>query len=102
MATNIVLNDAHIRGLISGAVEHEHTASSYVGVVSHGEVYRPRTAADKATPSVTATQALETLWKPVLTQVYAMPAAQQLKGVLPDPQIGAARIAAPAKPAGGA
>jgi hypothetical protein len=93
MADSIVLNDAQIRGLISGAVDREHSAASIVAKAKGGGALQPVKPTDKPTPSQTKYKALEALWAPVLKQVYAMPAAQVLKGVLPDPQIGTTRIA---------
>lgn len=95
MADGVVLNDTQIRGLIIGAVDREHKASTTVAIASHGETYRQVQPTDKPTPSAAAYTALATLWNPVLTQIYAMPAAQALKGVVPDPQIGTTRIANP-------
>lgn len=95
MASSIVLNDAQIRGLISGAVEQQHTIAATVWVARHGGACRPIQPTDKPTPAAAKYKALETLWSPVLQQVYAMPTAQALKGILVDPRIGTARIAAP-------
>lgn len=95
MANEIVLNDAQIRGLISGVVEHQHRAASTVWAARHGGTCRQIQPTDKPTPAAAKYKALETLWNPVLKQVYAMPAAQALKGVLTDPQIGKTRIPAP-------
>ncbi len=88
----IVLEDGHIRGLISGAVEREHAVAKAVYKVSSGGAVGQFRPADKLTPSRAALKNLEALWQPVLAQVYAMPAAVALKGVLVDPQIGKTRI----------
>lgn len=93
MASTIVLNDAQIRGLISGTVEQQHATANTVWVARHGGARRAIQPTDKLTPAAAKYKALETLWNPILKQVYAMPAAQALKGVLVDPRIGTSRIA---------
>ena len=100
MADNLVLNDTHIRGLISGAVEREHAVAKAIFKATNGGSFRQVRPTDTPTRSRTGLKRLETLWQPILSQVYAMPAAQALKGVLPDPQIGKMRIEVPAKSGG--
>ncbi len=98
MASNdiqIQLNDAQIRGLITAAALRQHDVATTVSVASHGEVYRKVAPSDTPTPSSAKYKALETLWHPVLTAVYASPAAAGLKGVLEDPRIGTTRILEP-------
>src|ERR1017187_3448653 len=94
MANDIVLSDAHIRGLITAAAVREHAVASTVSMASHGEVYRSVKASDKPTPSAAKFKALETLWNPVLKAVYASPGAAALKGVIEDPKVGTVRMLA--------
>lgn len=89
---NLILNDAQIRGAISGAVEQHHYVSTGVWRASQGGSFRTALPADKPTPARARYQLLAARWAPVLSQIYKMPAAQALNGVLPDPRIGVTRI----------
>jgi hypothetical protein len=102
MAINVNLNDAHVRGLITAAVQREHVAASTVFMASHGEVYRRIKPTDKPTPVAARYKAMETSWGPVLQEVYATPAGKQLGGVLKDPRVGTTRIVVPPNKTGGA
>lgn len=93
----IQLNDSQIRGLITAAALRQHSVATTVSVASHGEVYRSVAPSDTPTPAAASYKALETLWHPVLTAVYASPAAAGLKGVLEDPRVGTTRLLDPSK-----
>ncbi|MGC9292248.1 MAG: hypothetical protein ACP5EP_05930 [Acidobacteriaceae bacterium] len=101
MTVNINLNDAQIRGLISAAVQREHAAAATISMASHGEVYRQIKPTDKPTPAAAKYKTMETLWGPVLQEIYATPAGKQLGSVLRDPRIGTTRIEVPPKKTGG-
>jgi len=91
----VQLNDSQIRGLITAAVLRQHDTAATVSVAAHGEVYRKATPSDKPTPSAAKYQAQAELWQPVITAVYASPAAAGLKGVIEDPRVGTTRLLAP-------